>query len=95
MAGCAALEGTVLVNLVEVIQTVAVRLASGTGSVTSEPEVVRKDTHGHAFALQFSPDGNVWGGTVNKTAGEAAALDDVVFPVFPSGGFPRTNDDKT
>ncbi|MEO8814194.1 MAG: PQQ-dependent sugar dehydrogenase [Mycobacterium sp.] len=96
VAGCAAVDGTVLVNLVNTKQTVAVRLASGTGSVTSEPEVIRQDTHGHVWAVQMSPDGNVWGATVNRTAGDAEKLDDVVFPLFPSGGgFPRANDDKT
>ena len=44
VAGCAALDGTVLVNLVNTKQTVAVRLAQGTGAVTGEPEVVRQDT---------------------------------------------------
>ncbi len=95
-AGCAALDGTVLVNLVNTKQTVAVRLAPDTGAVTGEPEVLRQDTHGHAWALQLSPDGNVWGATVNKTAGDAEKLDDVVFPLFPQGGgFPRSNADNT
>ncbi|OBA88623.1 hypothetical protein A5662_25040 [Mycobacteriaceae bacterium 1482268.1] len=95
-AGCAALDGTVLVNLINTKQTVAVRLAADTGAVTGEPEVVRQDVHGHAWALQTSPDGNVWGATVNKTAGDPEKLDDVVFPVFPSGGgFPRSNADNT
>ena len=72
-----------------------VRLAAGTGSVSSEPEVMRQDTHGHVWAVKMSPDGNVWGATVNPTAGAAEKLDDVVFPLFPSGGgFPRANDDK-
>lgn len=93
IAGCAAQEGTVLVNLVNTKQTVAVRLAPETGAVTGDPEVVRQDEHGHAWALQLSPDGNVWGATVNKTSGDAAKLDDVVFPLFPSGGFPRPEDD--
>jgi glucose/arabinose dehydrogenase len=94
VAGCAALEGTVLVNLITPKQTVAVRLAAGTGAVTGQPEVVRQDVHGHAWALQMSPDGNVWGATVNKTLGDAEKLDDVVFPIFPSGGgFPRQNED--
>ncbi|MCV7176437.1 PQQ-dependent sugar dehydrogenase [Mycolicibacterium sphagni] len=96
VAGCAALNGTVLVNLVNLKQTVAVRLAQGTGAVTGEPEVVRQDTHGHAWALQVSPDGNIWGATVNRTAGDAEKLDDVVFPLFPQGGgFPRSNADNT
>ncbi|MEB3071375.1 PQQ-dependent sugar dehydrogenase [[Mycobacterium] vasticus] len=95
VAGCAAMDGIVLVNLVNTKQTVAVRLAAGTGSVSSEPEVMRQDTHGHVWAVKMSPDGNVWGATVNKTAGDAEKLDDVVFPLFPSGGgFPRANDDK-
>ena len=90
VAGCAAMDGTVLVNLVNTKQTVAVRLAPATGAVTGEPDVVRQDTHGHAWALRMSPDGNVWGATVNKTAGDAEKLDDVVFPLFPQGGgFPR------
>jgi glucose/arabinose dehydrogenase len=94
VAGCAALEGTVLVNLINPKQTVAVRLAPATGAVTGQPEVVRQDVHGHAWALEMSPDGNVWGATVNKTYGDAEKLDDVVFPLFPSGGgFPRPNDD--
>ncbi|GAY15230.1 sorbosone dehydrogenase family protein [Mycobacterium sp. shizuoka-1] len=96
VAGCAALDGTVLVNLVNAKQTVAVRLAQGTGAVTGEPEVVRQDTHGHAWALQVAPDGNIWGATVNRTAGDAEKLDDVVFPLFPQGGgFPRSNADNT
>ena len=96
VAGCAALDGTVLVNLVNTKQTVALRLAPDTGAVTGEPEVVRQDQHGHAWALAVSPDGNIWGATVNKTAGDAGDFDDVVFPLFPSGGgFPRSNADKT
>ena len=96
VAGCAALDGTVLVNLVNTKQTVALRLAPDTGAVTGEPEVVRQDTHGHAWALAVSPDGNIWGATVNRTAGDAESHDDVVFPLFPSGGgFPRSNADKT
>lgn len=96
VAGCAALDGTVMVNLINTKQTVAVHLAPGTGAVTGEPDVVRQDTHGHAWALRMSPDGNVWGATVNKTDGDAAKLDDVVFPLFPQGGgFPRANEDKT
>ncbi|BBY61746.1 PQQ-dependent sugar dehydrogenase [Mycolicibacterium sarraceniae] len=96
VAGCAALDGTVLVNLVNAKQTVAVRLAQGTGAVTGQPEVVRQDTHGHAWALQVAPDGNIWGATVNRTAGDAEKLDDVVFPLFPQGGgFPRSNADNT
>ena len=85
-----------LVNLVNTMQTVAVRLATDTGAVTGEPEVVRQDTRGHVWALKMSPDGNVWGATVNKTAGNLEQFDDVVFPLFPQGGgFPRNNDDKT
>ncbi|HZA10967.1 PQQ-dependent sugar dehydrogenase [Mycobacterium sp.] len=95
VAGCAAMEGTVLVNLVNTKQTVAVRLAPGSAAVTGQPEVVRQDIHGHAWALEVSPDGNVWAATVNKTFGDAEKLDDVVFPVFPSGGFPRAPDDLT
>ncbi|MGE0220568.1 PQQ-dependent sugar dehydrogenase [Mycolicibacterium sp.] len=96
VAGCAALDGTVLVNLVNTKQTIAVRMAPDTGAVTGEPEVVRQDKHGHAWALQVSPDGNIWGATVNKTSGDAEKLDDVVFPLFPQGGgFPRANDEKT
>ncbi len=89
VAGCAALDGTVLVNLVNTKQTVAVRLAPDTGAVTGDPEVIRQDQHGHAWALQLSPDGNVWGATVNKTSGDAEKLDDVVFPLFPQGGGSR------
>ncbi len=86
VAGCAAMDGTVLVNLINTKLTVAVRLAAKTGAVTGEPDVVRKDTHAHAWALRMSPDGNVWGATVNRTAGDAEKLDDVVFPLFPQGG---------
>jgi glucose/arabinose dehydrogenase len=95
VAGCAAMEGTVLVNLVNTKQTVAVRLAPATGAVTGEPEVLRQDQHGHAWALALSPDGNVWGATVNRTAGDPDKLDDVVFPLFPQGGFPRSDADLT
>ena len=96
VAGCAALDGTVLVNLVDTKQTVAVRLAPDTGAVTGDPEVVRQNVRGHAWALQLAPDGNVWGATVNKTSGDAEKLDDVVFPLFPQGGgFPRSNAENT
>jgi glucose/arabinose dehydrogenase len=95
VAGCAAQDGTVLVNLVNTKQTVAVRLAPDTGAVTGDPEVVRQDLRGHVWALQMSPDGNVWGATINKTAGDAENFDDVVFPLFPQGGFPRSSDEKT
>jgi len=95
IAGCAVSDGTVLVNLVNTKQTVAVRMAPDTGAVTGEPEVIRQDQHGHVWALQLSPDGNVWGATVNKTSGDPEKLDDVVFPLFPSGGFPRSSADKT
>ncbi|MGV0791807.1 PQQ-dependent sugar dehydrogenase [Mycolicibacterium sp. XJ1819] len=96
VAGCAALDGTVLVNLVNTKQTVAVRMDTATGAVTGDPEVVRQDTHGHAWALAVSPDTNIWGATVNKTMGDAEKLDDVVFPLFPQGGgFPRSDADKT
>jgi glucose/arabinose dehydrogenase len=95
-AGCAALDGTVLVNLVDSKQTVAVRQSPDNHAVTGDPEVVRKDVRGHVWALALSPDGNVWGATVNKTAGDAEKLDDVVFPLFPQGGgFPRSNADNT
>jgi hypothetical protein len=88
------MDGTVLVNLINPKQTVAVRTSPDTGSVTGEPEVLRQDVHGHAWALALAPDGNVWGATVNKTMGDAEQLDDVVFPLFPSGGgFPRPKDD--
>lgn len=95
VAGCAATEGTILVNLVNTKQTVALRLAPDSGTVTGEPEVMRQDQHGHVWALELSPDGNVWGATVNRTAGEPEKLDDVVFPLFPQGGFPRSNADVT
>ena len=96
IAGCAATDGAVLVNMVNTKQTVAVRMAPDTGAVTGQPEVIRQDVHGHAWALQLSPDGNVWGATVNKTSGDAEKLDDVVFPLFPQGGgFPRTNAENT
>ena len=95
VAGCTVPEeGTVLVNLINTKQTVAVVTDPATGAVTGEPEVKRQDEHGHVWALQMSPDGNVWGATINRTAGDAEKLDDVVFPLFPKGGFPRQNDDK-
>lgn len=96
VAGCAALDGTVLVNLIKPMETVAVHLAPTTGAVTGQPDVVRQKTHGHAWAVRMSPDGNVWGGTANKIDGDATKFDDVVFPLFPQGGgFPRANEDKT
>lgn len=64
--------------------------------MTGDPEVVRQDTHGHAWALAVAPDGNIWGSTINRTAGDAEKNDDVVFPPFPQGGgFPRSNADIT
>ena len=96
IAGCAVSDGSVLVNMVNTKQTVAVRMAPDTGAVTGDPEVVRQDTHGHAWALKSSPDGNIWGATVNRTSGDADKVDDVVFPLFPQGGgFPRTNAENT
>ena len=50
-AGCAALDGTVLVNLVDSKQTVAVRQSPDNHAVTGDPEVVRKDVRGHVWAL--------------------------------------------
>jgi glucose/arabinose dehydrogenase len=94
IAGCAVLGGMVMVNLVNTKQTVRLKVEPDTGSVTLEPEVVRQDEHGHAWALAVSPDGNIWGATVNKTFGDAMQLDDVVFPLFKKGGgFPRPPDD--
>ena len=59
----------------------------------------RGGASGHSTATPgrcaLSPDGNVWGATVNKTAGDAEKLDDVVFPLFPQGGFPRSDADMT
>lgn len=95
VAGCAAIDGTVLVNLVNTKQTLAVRLAPNSGAVTGDPEVVRDGQHGHAWALQLSPDGNAWAATVNRTVGDADKLDDVVFPLFPQGGVPSADSDKT
>ena len=96
VAGCAALDGTVLVNLVNTKQTVALQLAQATGAVTGDPEVVRDGKHGHAWALGVGADGNIWGATVNRTAGDAEKLDDVVFPLLPQGGgFPRSNAEIT
>jgi glucose/arabinose dehydrogenase len=96
VAGCVALDGAVLVNLVNTKQTVAVQLAQATGAVTGDPEVVRDGKHGHAWALGVGADGNIWGATVNRTAGDAEKLDDVVFPLFPQGGgFPRSNAEIT
>ncbi|BBX87506.1 PQQ-dependent sugar dehydrogenase [Mycolicibacterium aubagnense] len=95
VAGCVATDNTVMVNLVNTKKTVALRLSKDTGAVTGDPEALRTDTHGHVFALKLSPDGNVWGATINKTAGDVEKFDDVVFPLFPQGGFPRSTDDKT
>jgi glucose/arabinose dehydrogenase len=94
IAGCAVLGGMVMVNLVNTKQTVRLKVEPSAGTVTLEPEVVRQDEHGHAWALAVSPDGNIWGATVNKTFGDAMQLDDVVFPLFKNGGgFPRPPDD--
>ncbi|ODR05492.1 hypothetical protein BHQ15_15560 [Mycolicibacillus koreensis] len=97
VAGCAALEGTVLVNLVNTKQTVVLSVSKDTGALTGEPEVVRDgENHGHAWSLKLSPDGNIWAGTVNRSFGDAGTLDDVVFPLFPKGGgFPRSDEEKT
>src|SRR5246500_701630 len=43
VAGCAAMDGTVLVNLISTKLTVAVRLAPSTGAVTGGPDVGRQD----------------------------------------------------
>ena len=95
VAGCAALDGTVLVNLVNTKQTVAVRLAQGTGSVTSEPKSsARTPTAmpGHCRCRRTE----TFGGNGQPTAGDPEKLDDVVFPLFPQGGgFPRSNADNT
>ncbi|MUM19523.1 hypothetical protein BI330_23065 [Mycobacterium sp. CBMA 623] len=95
VAGCAALDSSVMVNLVFNQTTVVVRQNPETGAVTGDPEVLRqKEQHGHVRALKLSADGNVWGGSINKDFGTATATEDVVFPLFPKGGgFPRANDD--
>ena len=93
VAGCAAMDGTILVNLVNTKQTVAVRMAPATGAVTGEPEVVRQDEHGHAWALAVSPDGNIWGATVNKTFGDAIISTTWCSRCSRGGGFPRPKDD--
>lgn len=54
VAGCAAMDGTVLVNLINTKMTVAVRLAPNTGAVTGEPDVVRKDTHARLGAAHVA-----------------------------------------
>ncbi len=96
VAGCAAMDGTVLVNLINTKQTVAVRLAPSNRRGDRRTRGGPQGHARHAWALRMSPDGNVWGATVNKTAGDAEKLDDVVFPLFPQGGgFPRNSDDKT
>ena len=61
VAGCAALDGTVLVNLVNTKQTVAVRLAQATGAVTGDPEVVREGKTRARLGAGRRPDGNIWG----------------------------------
>ena len=87
-------DGTVLVNLVNTKQTVAVRLAQATGAVTGDPEVVRQDTHGHAWALDVSPDGIL--GRDGEPDRRGCRKNDVVFPLFPQGGgFLRSNADVT
>ncbi len=95
VAGCAALDSSVMVNLVFNQTTVVVRQNPETGAVTGDPEVLRqKEQHGHVRALKLSADGNVWGGSINKDFGTATPTEDVVFPLFPKGGgFPRANDD--
>ncbi|SLB83661.1 Probable conserved lipoprotein LppZ [Mycobacteroides abscessus subsp. bolletii] len=95
VAGCAALDSSVMVNLVFNQTTVVVRQNPETGAVTGDPEVLRqKEQHGHVRALKLSADGNVWGGSINKDFGTATDTEDVVFPLFPKGGgFPRANDD--
>ena len=92
-AGCVALDGTVLVNLVNTKQTVAVSAAQATGAVTGDPEVVRQDTHGHAWS--WTSPRQYLGATVNRTAGDAEKNDDVVFPPFPQGGGFTPNADVT
>ena len=85
VAGCSALDGTVLVNLVNTKQTVAIHLAQGTGAVTGQPDVVRQDTHGHAWALRMSPDGNIWGDTINKTERRRPETGRRGVPAVPAG----------
>lgn len=94
VSGCAALDNSVMVNMLKTQNTVVVRQNPDTGAVTGDPEVVRpKEQHGHVRALKMSADGNVWGGSVNKDYGTASDTEDVVFPLFPQGGgFPRSND---
>ncbi|RWA16100.1 hypothetical protein MBRU_08295 [Mycolicibacterium brumae DSM 44177] len=93
VAGCVALDGTVLVNLVNTKETVIVAQDPKTGAVTGDPETFRKDTHGHAWALKMSNDGNIWGATVNRSFDNPGEFDDVVFPLSTSGGFPQPNED--
>ncbi|WP_156660974.1 PQQ-dependent sugar dehydrogenase, partial [Mycobacterium sp. 852002-51163_SCH5372311] len=85
VAGCAAMDGVVLVNLINTKLTVAVRLAKSTGAVTGEPDVVRKETHGHAWALKMSPDGNSGKTTSSSFSASPAVLLTVAPQTFPSG----------
>src|SRR5581483_8371568 len=71
VAGCAALDGTVLVHLINTKQTVAVRLAPATEAVSVDPDAVRQGVRAHAWALRMPLDGNVVAAWVNKTAGDA------------------------
>jgi len=52
------------------------------------PTVVRKEhARPHAWALRMSPDGNIWGATINKTAGDAEKARRRGVPrYFPQGG---------
>jgi glucose/arabinose dehydrogenase len=99
VAGCAALGGGVMVNLVNTEKTVRVQLAQATGAVTGEPEDVivgppgsEKHIFGHVWSLAVSPDGRVvWGATVNRTAGDPKKYDDVVFHFYDP--FPRSGNE--
>ena len=96
VAGCAALDGTVLVNLVNTKQTVAVRLAPATGAVTGEPEVVRQDTHGHAWALRDVPRRQRLGRNGQQDRRRRREARRRRLPAVPAGRrFPRSNADKT
>lgn len=86
VGGCAAGDGTVVTALDGGKAVAAVTVSKDSGAVTGDPIPLAADRYGRFGAALIDGDGTVWGATVNKAAGEAAATDDRVVVIPFSGG---------
>lgn len=87
VGGCVAHADVVAVALSTGKALAALTADPGTGAVTAAPAVVAKDKYGQLGGASLGPDGLIWVGTVNKTAGQPGPNDDRVIKMpLPAGG---------